>query len=109
MYKFSAPDSSSAAPRDAASSTTSTAPDSQAGAAAPSSAHAALNGRPSSFSTAKLQAVCHFIHIKGVSDTLAAALAGVGRSTLSRWKKGNEEVEMELEAARARYLLPRLD
>src|SRR4051794_16397171 len=86
----------------------SAAPGSAASAAPPTAAEAAPNGRPSTFTPTKLHAVCQYIQVTGFSDTYAAALAGVTRSTISRWKKDNEEVEMELTRARAQWLLPRL-
>ena len=71
--------------------------------------NANLGGRPSSFSPEKLRAICAFIEHDGMSDLAAGGLAGVTRSTLSRWKFGSEEVQIQMEAARARYLMPRLD
>ncbi|HEV7405011.1 MAG TPA: hypothetical protein VGO11_18855 [Chthoniobacteraceae bacterium] len=65
-------------------------------------------GRPSTCTPAKLQAICSFIRLTGLSDTAAAAMAGVKRSTLARWKKEDEEVEMELDQARFQYQAPRL-
>src|SRR4051812_33528482 len=65
-------------------------------------------GRPSAFSMEKLQAVCTFIRRTGLSDTAAGAEAGVKRSTLSRWKHQDEEVELLLDQARALYEGPRL-
>src|SRR4051812_17267099 len=64
-------------------------------------------GRPSTQSPDKVHAVCTFIRLTGVSDTAAAALAGITRSTVSRWKE-DEEVEVLFNQARAQYLLPRL-
>ncbi|HEV7404719.1 MAG TPA: hypothetical protein VGO11_17390 [Chthoniobacteraceae bacterium] len=65
-------------------------------------------GRPSTCTPAKLQAICSFIRLTGLSDTAAAAMAGVKRSTLARWKKEDEDVEMELDQARFQYQAPRL-
>src|SRR3954463_2689056 len=66
-------------------------------------------GRPSTYSQDKIYAVCVYIRLTGISDTAAGALAGVKRSTLSRWKRDDEEVEMQLDRARAEYLCPRLE
>jgi len=52
--------------------------------------------------------VCSFIRLTGLSDTAAGAMAGVTRSTLARWKKEDEEVEMMLDQARFQYQAPRL-
>src|SRR5436190_13912156 len=98
MTQFSAPDSHTAAASTPASSTSTSPTPGLYAEPAPQPPPGPANGRPSTFSTAKLHAVCQFIQIRGVSDTHAAALAGVKRSTLSRWKK-DEDVEMELVAA----------
>jgi hypothetical protein len=55
-----------------------------------------------------LDAICAFIRLTGLSDTAAAAMAGVKRSTLARWKQEDEEVEMLLDQARFQYQAPRL-
>jgi hypothetical protein len=55
-----------------------------------------------------LHAICTFIRLTGLSDTAAAAMAGVKRSTLARWKQEDEEVEMMLDQARFQYQAPRL-
>jgi len=52
--------------------------------------------------------VCRFIRLTGLSDTAAAAMAGVTRSTLSRWKQEDDEVELMLDQARFQYQAPRL-
>jgi hypothetical protein len=52
--------------------------------------------------------VCSFIRLTGLSDTAAGAMAGVTRSTLARWKKEDEEVELMLDQARFQYQAPRL-
>ena len=67
-----------------------------------------LRGRPSSFSAEKLRAICAFIEHRGLSHLAASGMAGVSRSTLSRWKLGSEEIALPMETARIRYLLPRL-
>jgi hypothetical protein len=65
-------------------------------------------GRPSGRTPDKVHAVCSFIRLTGLSDTAAAALAGVKRSTLARWKQEDDEVELLLDQARAQYQAPRL-
>ncbi len=65
-------------------------------------------GRPSGRTPDLLQAVCSFIRLTGLSDTAAAAMAGVKRSTFARWKQDDEEVELLLEQARFQYQAPRL-
>src|SRR4051794_28057071 len=65
-------------------------------------------GRPSTCTPDKVFAVCSFIRLTGLSDTAAAAMAGVKRSTLARWKKEGEEGELLLDQARAQYQAPRL-
>jgi hypothetical protein len=55
----------------------------------------------------KIRAVCSLIHLYGIPDTMAAAMAGVTRSTLAYWKT-NEDIEMELEQARGQYLVGKL-
>jgi hypothetical protein len=69
---------------------------------------AAGRGRPSGRTPDKVHAVCSFIRLTGLSDTAAAALAGVKRSTLARWKQEDDEVELLLDQARAQYQAPRL-
>jgi hypothetical protein len=69
---------------------------------------AATRGRPSTCTPGKLQAICAFIRLTGLSDTAAAAMAGVKRSTLARWKKEDDEVELALDQARYQYQAPRL-
>ncbi|HEV7402050.1 MAG TPA: hypothetical protein VGO11_03955, partial [Chthoniobacteraceae bacterium] len=69
---------------------------------------AAARGRPSTCTPAKLQAMCSFIRLTGLSDTAAAAMAGVKRSTLARWKQEDDEVELSLDQARFQYQAPRL-
>jgi hypothetical protein len=69
---------------------------------------AAERGRPSTCTPGKVHAICTFIRLTGLSDTAAAAMAGVTRSTLARWKKEDEEVELMLEQARYQYQAPRL-
>src|SRR4051794_19235715 len=65
-------------------------------------------GRPSAYSPEKLTAICAVICASGLSDTAAGALAGVKRSTLSRWKHQDEEIELQLDLARALFEAPRL-
>jgi len=72
-------------------------------------ATAERRGRPSGRTPDKLHAICAFIRLTGLSDTAAAAMAGVKRSTLARWKQEDEEVEMLLEQARFQYQAPRLE
>ena len=55
-----------------------------------------------------MPAICSFIRLTGLSDTAAAAMAGVKRSTLARWKQEDDEVELMLDQARAQYQAPRL-
>jgi hypothetical protein len=69
---------------------------------------AAGRGRPSTCTLGKVHAICTFIRLTGLSDTAAAAMAGVTRSTLARWKKEDEEVELMLDQARYQYQAPRL-
>jgi hypothetical protein len=66
-------------------------------------------GRPSSYSPEKLAAICAVIFARGLSDTAAGALAGVKRSTLSRWKHQDEDIEIQLDLARAEFEAPRLE
>ena len=75
---------------------------------ADSDATAPGRGRPSGRTPDKVHAICTFIRLTGLSDTAAAAMAGVKRSTLARWKQEDEEVEMMLEQARFQYQAPRL-
>jgi hypothetical protein len=70
---------------------------------------AAARGRPSTCTPDKVHAVCAFIRLTGFSDTAAAAMAGVTRSTLARWKKEDDEVERLLDEARCQYQAPRLE
>jgi hypothetical protein len=70
---------------------------------------AAPPGRPSTCTADKLHAICAFIRTTGLSDTAAAALVQVTRSTLSRWKQEDEEVQQELDVARAQFQMPRLE
>lgn len=74
----------------------------------PDPADAPGRGRPSTRTPDKVPAICSFIRLTGLSDTAAAALAGVKRSTLARWKQEDEEVELLLDQARAQYQAPRL-
>jgi hypothetical protein len=69
---------------------------------------AAARGRPSTCTPGKLQAICSFIRLTGLSDTGAAAMAGVKRSTFARWKQEDDEVELQLDQARFQYQAPRL-
>jgi hypothetical protein len=69
---------------------------------------AAARGRPSTCTPTKVHAICSFIRLTGLSDTAAAAMAGVKRSTLARWKQEDDEVELALEQARFQYQAPRL-
>src|SRR4051812_17878679 len=66
-------------------------------------------GRPSTCTPGKLQAMCSFIRLTGLSDTAAAAMAGVKRSTLARWRQEDDEVELALDQARFQYQAPRLE
>jgi hypothetical protein len=79
--------------------------------ASPADAEAAAagRGRPSGRTPDKVHAVCSFIRLTGLSDTAAAAMAGVKRSTLARWKQEDEEVELLLDQARFQYQAPRLE
>ncbi len=67
-----------------------------------------MPGRPTKLTAALLKAMAAFIRLDGLSDSYAGLLAGISPSTLSRWKREHEEVEIALGQARAQYELERL-
>jgi hypothetical protein len=62
-------------------------PSSTAAAVAPEAAPRHPGGRPSACTFGNIHIICQIIAELGVSDTAAAARAGIPASTLSRWKK----------------------
>jgi hypothetical protein len=60
-------------------------------------------GRPSGYSEETVGMLCEAIRRRGMSDTAAALTLGIGRSTLSGWKKEHPELEEWLAMAREQF------
>src|SRR5215203_3685991 len=60
-------------------------------------------GRPTIKTADVIAILCNAIRCDGISDSAAADVAGIGVSTLSRWKKEDETLVIQLRAARAQY------
>src|SRR3954469_576207 len=65
-------------------------------------------GRPSGYSEETVAMLWDAIYRRGMSDTAAALTLGIGRSTLSGWKKQHPELDEWLEMARAKFLEAKL-
>ena len=47
--------------------------------------------------------VCNLIRLDGIADHLAAAMMGVTRTTVIRWKESDEGFALKLDVARALF------
>src|SRR5215207_9202813 len=65
-------------------------------------------GRPSGYSEETVGMLCEAIRRGGMSDTRTALTLGIGRSTLSGWKKEHPELEEWLAMAREQFREARL-
>ena len=60
-------------------------------------------GRPTTFSQQLVDLLCAIIRSNGISDSGAAALAGVHPSTVSRWKREHPDLTIALLQAREQF------
>src|SRR5947209_6771835 len=60
-------------------------------------------GRPSGYSEETVAWLCEAIRRGGMSDTKAALTLGIGRSTLSGWKKEHPDLDEWLAMAREQF------
>ena len=65
--------------------------------------HRRARGRPTKYTEDLADAIYEAIRLYGHTDTAAAAKYGVRASTVSRWKRENEDFATDLEAARAEF------